>query len=135
MPNPSDPTQPIFVQGDQQPRARWVPPAMTAYQLEQPEKPKAVAHWVITFDETWRTNTHRTALPAARRCRPDGFVLLRCYAETDAEAVRSIVATLFGGEFKDVVPFDHYAHDSRRSFPHGCLATYDASERVWKGIM
>jgi hypothetical protein len=134
MSDPSAVTEPIFIQTPGPPRPRWVPPAMASIDFTSAAHTDRgpINSWVVTFDEAWRASTHRTPLPGARRCHPDGFVLVRSRA-LDIEAVRPIVATVFGGEFREIELYDPAVHASRRRFPLGCIGTYDATLRHWVG--
>lgn len=91
-----------------------------------------ILDWVVTFDETWRAQAHRTPLPGARRPHPEGFVLIR--TDLGEAGARAWAESLFGGEYTDVHPLD--VMDNFRSVhPLGCLGVYDAMNRQWMGRM
>jgi len=96
----------------------------------QPIPMNGAREWVVMFDEAWRRNTHRTALPGARRCHPDGFVMI--ISTGDAQTVHAQAAWLFGGECfapRLVQPDDH----RREVHPLGCLGVWDADRQCWYG--
>ena len=74
----------------------------------------------------WRNEVHPTPLPYARRCHPDGFVLVRSKASGHELIV--ILEDLFCGHGVNFCP---YPTSTRH--PLGCLGTYDTTTRSWVG--
>lgn len=85
---------------------------------------------IVTFDETWRTHAHRTALPGARRPHPDGFVEILVPDGTAPESMIAFADWIFGKEWTDLRLKD--VNDNfRATWPLGCLGVMDAQDPAW----